>query len=60
MISEGKIPLKVGNETYQTWYKLYGDLKTSKYRPVVALHGGPSMSHHFMLYVDSQHSMANL
>jgi len=47
MISEGKIPLKVGNETYQTWYKLYGDLKTSKYRPVVALHG-PGMSHHFM------------
>ena len=58
MISEGKIPFKVGNETYQTWYKLYGDLKTSEHRPVVALHGGPGMSHHYMLYVGSQHWMA--
>ena len=53
MISEGKIPFKVGNETYHTWYKLYGDLKlkTTKHRPVVAIHGGPGMSHHYMLYV---------
>ena len=49
MISEGKIPFKVGNETYHTWYKLYGDLQTSKHRPVVTLHGGPGVSHHYML-----------
>jgi len=60
MISEGKISFQVGNETYQTWYKLYGDLKASKHRPVVVLHGGPGMSHHSMLYVGSQRSMAIL
>ncbi|KAF9051742.1 Alpha/Beta hydrolase protein [Panaeolus papilionaceus] len=48
-VSEGKIDFKVGNETYQTWYKIYGDLKNSTHRPVVAVHGGPGMSHHYML-----------
>ncbi|KDR80335.1 hypothetical protein GALMADRAFT_208447 [Galerina marginata CBS 339.88] len=47
--STGKVDFKVGLETYQTWYKVYGDLKNSGHRPVVALHGGPGMSHHYML-----------
>jgi pimeloyl-ACP methyl ester carboxylesterase len=48
-VTEGKIAFKVGAETYETWYKVFGDLKTSKKRPLVALHGGPGMSHHYML-----------
>jgi hypothetical protein len=39
---------------HQILYKLYGDLKMSEHRPVVALHGGPGMSHHYMLYVGSE------
>ncbi|KAF8954061.1 Alpha/Beta hydrolase protein [Flammula alnicola] len=49
MSSEGKIPFKVGSVTYETWYKLYGDLKTSKKRPIIVVHGGPGMTHHYML-----------
>ncbi|KAF9568272.1 proline-specific peptidase [Agrocybe pediades] len=45
----GTVDFKVGSETYQTWYKVYGDLKNSQRRPLVTLHGGPGMSHHYML-----------
>ncbi|KAF8987299.1 Alpha/Beta hydrolase protein [Cyathus striatus] len=38
-----------GGKVYQTWYKVFGDLKESGKRPLVALHGGPGMSHHYML-----------
>ncbi|KAH7884132.1 proline-specific peptidase [Phlebopus sp. FC_14] len=44
----GKIDFRVGNETYQTWYKIFGNL-TSDVRPLVVLHGGPGLSHHYML-----------
>lgn len=44
----GSVDFKVGSETFQTWYKIVGDLK-SGVRPVVALHGGPGISHHYML-----------
>jgi len=47
--STGKVDFKVGSETYQTWYKVYGDLKNSGHRPLIAVHGGPGMSHHYML-----------
>jgi len=44
----GKVDFKVGDEVYQTSYKVLGSLKEEK-TPVVALHGGPGMSHHYML-----------
>ncbi|KAH0831333.1 hypothetical protein J3R83DRAFT_13984 [Lanmaoa asiatica] len=42
------VDFKVGDETYQTWYKVVGDL-TSGVTPLVLLHGGPGMSHHYMI-----------
>ena len=33
----------------KTWYKVYGDLKGSKHRPLVVLHGGPGFSHNYLL-----------
>lgn len=47
----GKIDFRVGAETYQTWYKVFGDTKNAMHCPVVAVHGGPGMSHHYMLWV---------
>ncbi|KAG6810537.1 hypothetical protein H0H92_011424 [Tricholoma furcatifolium] len=46
----GKIDFKYQGATYQTWYKLVGDLHTTKagVRPLVALHGGPGVSHSYM------------
>lgn len=39
----GTIDFKVGEETFQTWYRVYGDLKQSHRRPLVILHWGPGI-----------------
>ncbi|KZT03129.1 proline-specific peptidase [Laetiporus sulphureus 93-53] len=44
----GTIPFVYGGETYHTWYKVAGDLQ-SGVRPLIALHGGPGISHRYML-----------
>ncbi|KAG8216355.1 proline-specific peptidase [Butyriboletus roseoflavus] len=44
----GTIDFKVGDETYKTWYKVVGDLKPGV-TPLVLLHGGPGMSHHYLI-----------
>ncbi|KII84119.1 hypothetical protein PLICRDRAFT_168214 [Plicaturopsis crispa FD-325 SS-3] len=44
----GEIPFRVGDETFKTWYKVVGDLKACA-RPLVVLHGGPGISHEYML-----------
>ncbi|KAG7447365.1 proline-specific peptidase [Guyanagaster necrorhizus] len=44
----GTADFKVGDETYQTWYKIVGDLKSGK-PPLVTLHGGPGFTHEYML-----------
>ena len=49
--TEGNIPFTVQGETHQTWYKVYGDLITRTKRPLVVLHGGPGLSHDYMLPV---------
>lgn len=43
---KGTADFVVDGETYQTWYKVVGDLK-SRRRPLVTLHGGPGTSHHY-------------
>ncbi|KAI9461090.1 proline-specific peptidase [Boletus coccyginus] len=57
--STGKIGFRVGSETYQTWYKVFGDLK-SGVRPVVVLHGGPGISHHYVLPFRELHTRFNI
>ncbi|TFK49610.1 proline-specific peptidase [Heliocybe sulcata] len=46
--STGTIPFTYNGETYHTWYKVVGNL-TSGTRPLVVLHGGPGISHHYLL-----------
>ena len=55
----GKINFNYGGETYQTWYKIVGDLK-SGIRPVVVLHGGPGISHHYVLPFKDLHTRFNI
>jgi len=43
----GTIDFKVGNETFQTWYRLYGDLKSPR-RPLIVLHGGPGIPCYYL------------
>jgi len=48
--STGRIDFHYKGTTYQTWYRLVGDLLFTKpgVRPLVALHGGPGVSHNCM------------
>ncbi|KAF8993338.1 proline-specific peptidase [Hymenopellis radicata] len=41
METTGTVEFIVAGETYHTWYKIFGDVKVSGHRPLVALHGGP-------------------
>ena len=41
---EGYAPITVGGEAVQIYYKIAGDLITSKRTPLVVLHGGPGLS----------------
>ncbi|KAI0832491.1 prolyl aminopeptidase-2 [Trametes gibbosa] len=45
----GNVDIDVqAGKSCQTWYQVYGDLK-SGLTPVVALHGGPGSTHHYIL-----------
>jgi len=37
---EGTIPFMVDGEIHQTWYRVFGDLASSKSVPLVVIHGG--------------------
>ncbi|KAL1736864.1 Alpha/Beta hydrolase protein [Schizophyllum commune] len=45
---DGKASYTVGDRTYETYYKIFGDLSSGK-RPLVVVHGGPSFSHDYLL-----------
>ncbi|KAJ7185275.1 proline-specific peptidase [Mycena filopes] len=45
----GKIAFVVGDETFETAYKVFGDLKSAKTRPLLVLHGGPGIPHQYLL-----------
>ncbi|KAI0919674.1 hypothetical protein AcV5_001673 [Taiwanofungus camphoratus] len=48
-VIEGTIPFAYRGETFQTYYKVFGDLKTRTQDPLVVLHGGPGVSHDYLL-----------
>ncbi|KIJ55041.1 hypothetical protein M422DRAFT_241126 [Sphaerobolus stellatus SS14] len=46
----GVVDFVVGEKTtYQTWYTIFGDIKGRDCTPLVAVHGGPGLSHDYML-----------
>ncbi|PCH37195.1 proline-specific peptidase [Wolfiporia cocos MD-104 SS10] len=47
--TEGTVPFTVEGETYQTWYKVFGDLSDRSRTPLIALHGGPGLAHDYLL-----------
>ncbi|KAG2086885.1 proline-specific peptidase [Suillus discolor] len=55
----GKADFKVGDDTYQTWYKIVGDL-TSGAHPLIVLHGGPGISHEYMTPLAEIHNKCNI
>ncbi|KAK7676301.1 hypothetical protein QCA50_020755 [Cerrena zonata] len=57
---EGTIDFTYQGETYQTWYKVYGDIKNSSRTPLVVLHGGPGMSHDYLIPMSDLTPLANI
>ncbi|KAG1811966.1 proline-specific peptidase [Suillus variegatus] len=55
----GKVDFKVGDDTYQTWYKIVGDL-TSGAHPLIVPHGGPGISHEYMTPLAEIHNKCNI
>ncbi|PPQ94608.1 hypothetical protein CVT25_011402 [Psilocybe cyanescens] len=47
--STGFADFKVGDETFKTWYRIVGDIANKNLRPLVILHGGPGLTHNYML-----------
>jgi len=48
--TEGTIDFTYEGETYQTYYKCFGDLETRTRSPVVVLHGGPGLCHDYLFH----------
>ena len=40
---------KYGGETFKTYYKVFGDLNNDSQIPLVAIHGGPGLTHDYLL-----------
>lgn len=47
--SEGHIPFTVDGDVYQTYFKIFGDIGHRTRTPVVIVHGGPGLSHDYLL-----------
>ncbi|KAI0815991.1 proline-specific peptidase [Trametes gibbosa] len=48
-ISEGLIDFPYQGEVHQTYYKVFGDLQNRTRTPIVVIHGGPGLSHDYLL-----------
>ncbi|TFK55499.1 proline-specific peptidase [Heliocybe sulcata] len=46
---EGFAPFSHSGESFQTYYKVFGDLKTRTRAPLIALHGGPGLVHDYLV-----------
>ncbi|KAF8900483.1 proline-specific peptidase [Gymnopilus junonius] len=47
--TEGKIDFVYDGETFQTYYKLFGDLQNRTGDPLIVLHGGPGLCHDYLI-----------
>ncbi|KAI0667426.1 proline-specific peptidase [Trametes maxima] len=48
-MQDGYIPFTPQGETYQTYYRLVGDLEARTNTPIVVLHGGPGLTHDYLV-----------
>lgn len=50
-VREGLIPFKCATtgKTYTTWYRVFGQLPHPTRRPLIVVHGGPGLSHDYLL-----------
>ncbi|VDB87507.1 unnamed protein product [Peniophora sp. CBMAI 1063] len=46
-IKEGKLPFAYGSETYETYYKVVGNLSSTSPAPLIFIHGAPGSCHDY-------------
>jgi len=57
---EGTLPFVYQGESYETYYKVFGDLKNRTRTPLVVVHGGPGLSHDYLLPISDLAKTANI
>ncbi|KAF6752129.1 proline iminopeptidase [Ephemerocybe angulata] len=45
---EGTVPFIVNGEEFQTYYQVHGDLADGSLSPLIAVHGGPGLTHDYL------------
>ena len=45
---EGFAEYVVHDETYRTWYQVFGNLSNNPHPPLIVIHGGPGLSHDYL------------
>ena len=48
-MKEGVIPFIRDGETFETYYKIFGDLEHRTKPPLIVLHGGPGLVHNYLV-----------
>ncbi|KAK7688200.1 hypothetical protein QCA50_008570 [Cerrena zonata] len=56
----GTIPFHYQGETFQTFYKVFGDVKNKSQTPLVVLHGGPGLTHDYLIPISDLAQSGNI
>lgn len=48
-VKEGLIPFSFEGESFQTYYKVFGDVEKRTRPPLIVLHGGPGLVHNYLV-----------
>jgi len=56
----GTVTFIVGQRTFKTWYRVFGDFKHTNRRPVVVIHDGPGLAHHYLLPLRTLYKQAGI
>lgn len=61
-ITEGEVEFTVSTagKGCKTWYKIFGDLRSAKHRPLVGLHGGPGVGHDYLIVLSDLTSLLGI
>jgi len=57
---EAFAPFTVNGEIHQTWYRVFGDITTGCRPPLIVIHGGPGLSHDYLLPLSDLAASAKL
>lgn len=57
---DGTLPFRYHGETFHTYYKVFGDVKNRSQTPLVVLHGGPGLTHDYLIPISDLAQSGNI